>query len=751
EAAAAPTGEGRRSNAREALPQILAVCVKNVLLLGFGMTLGFPTILIPSLSGSDPKEKISLGEEAISWIELPHGTGELRCTQSPSALLGIVSGVPLNLICVPVGCLLSGAITQPLGRKRAMQMVNIPFLPAWLLFHFSNEPWQIFLALCITGLTGGLLEAPNVEGEFQELRKQIERVEQKVDAEDCKNQSSRANSVLDHVRLFSRKSFTWPFSVVALAFFLGHFNGNTTLQVYSIKIFSVLNTPINEYYATILLGTVQIVGSIMCASFVNILGKRIINFISLLGSGLCFIIVAAYAFVSHVEYFDDTNNGTTNGTTQNSLHAYVYEEYRWVPTTFLVLSAFLTYFGIKILPWILTGEVYYNEIRATASGLSGCVGYIFGFVSNKIFLSLVSHITLPGVFLFYGSVSLGGTVLLYCLLPETEGKSLFEITEHFAGRSELSNKVRRKPRDLSGERNKGFEPDSKVYPVNWRAEKSLSTLTYVAEITTPNLRGILASTSTIAVISGVLIQFLPRDILSLEKSGSGQLHYACDIIYTPLLRAGESVIFSGMTTLQTYAVKIFSTLKAPIDKYYATIFLGFAQVSGCILSACLVYVVGKRKMNFFSLIGTGICFTVVATYAYLIDVNHFDAPVVNKTQNVTLDENSLIKQHNWIPMTFLIAAAFCTHAGIRILPWMLIGEVYSSETRAVASGFSGFLVLYFVLPETEGKTLFEITQHFAGTGKLDNKVFKHRSHLNGQINSAYVSEDKKCENVESKL
>lgn len=57
-----------RSSFRQALPQILAVCVKNVLLLGFGMTLGFPTILIPSLSGSDPDEAISLGQEAISWI-----------------------------------------------------------------------------------------------------------------------------------------------------------------------------------------------------------------------------------------------------------------------------------------------------------------------------------------------------------------------------------------------------------------------------------------------------------------------------------------------------------------------------------------------------------------------------------------------------------------------------------------------------------------------------------------------------------
>lgn len=66
----------------------------------------------------------------------------------------------MNLICVPVGCLLSGAITQAIGRKRAMQLNNIPFLMAWLLFAFSRSVWQVFVALCITGLNGGLLEAP---------------------------------------------------------------------------------------------------------------------------------------------------------------------------------------------------------------------------------------------------------------------------------------------------------------------------------------------------------------------------------------------------------------------------------------------------------------------------------------------------------------------------------------------------------------------------------------------------------------
>jgi SP family facilitated glucose transporter-like MFS transporter 8 len=55
--------------------QILATSAKNVLLLGYGMTLGFPTIVIPSLQPhlgnvTDLREKdtLSLTEEQISWF-----------------------------------------------------------------------------------------------------------------------------------------------------------------------------------------------------------------------------------------------------------------------------------------------------------------------------------------------------------------------------------------------------------------------------------------------------------------------------------------------------------------------------------------------------------------------------------------------------------------------------------------------------------------------------------------------------------
>lgn len=96
----------------------------------------------------------------------------------------------------------------------------------------------------------------------------------------------------------------------------------------------------------------------------------------------------------------------------------------WLPLILLLLSAFFSHLGIRMLPWILIGEVFPAEIRNSASGFAGGVGYIFGFLANKLFLVMLSALTLPGTFAFYASVAFVGTIVLYFTLPETEGRTL---------------------------------------------------------------------------------------------------------------------------------------------------------------------------------------------------------------------------------------------------------------------------------------------------------------------------------------
>lgn len=336
-----------------------------------------------------------------------------------------------------------------------------------------------------------------------------------------------------------------------------------TALLLQFQIFHTLKAPIDKYYATVLLGAVEILGTIVCVVLINYTGKRPLVLISTLGVGAGFLGTATYAtFLHHVpgvtvdnivanvssldlnsadlitvmnipkilevslfenfknksrsnetiddDYEDgshvmkvraimdepsdipneefiipqsiyddfnstnfdfelaldgmdeteapfnvtfDSDNRTIEATSiameanKNLLDHLVLkipkaEENRflWVPLTLLLMSAFFAHMGIKLIPWMLIGEVFPANVRSGASGISGGTGYAFAFLANKLFLKMLATLTLPGTFFFYSGVAFVGTFVLYYVLPETEGRSLTEIEEHFSGGRKLNSK-----------------------------------------------------------------------------------------------------------------------------------------------------------------------------------------------------------------------------------------------------------------------------------------------------------------------
>ena len=55
-----------------------------------------------------------------------------------------------------------------------------------------------------------------------------------------------------------------------------------------------------------------------------------------------------------------------------------------------------------------------------------------------------NEIDFSGTFLFYVAMNLIGAITLYFILPETEGRTLRDIEEHYAGINNLKNKPKNK-------------------------------------------------------------------------------------------------------------------------------------------------------------------------------------------------------------------------------------------------------------------------------------------------------------------
>lgn len=124
------------------LPQILASFAKNLLILDLGLAGAFPTVAIPALTGTveniDSDNRLHFTEEQASWFG------------------------SVGFICTPIGCLLSGYVTEPLGRKNAMLLLNIPHIVAWIILHFAGSVTEMYIGAILMGLGTGFMEAPVV-------------------------------------------------------------------------------------------------------------------------------------------------------------------------------------------------------------------------------------------------------------------------------------------------------------------------------------------------------------------------------------------------------------------------------------------------------------------------------------------------------------------------------------------------------------------------------------------------------------
>lgn len=291
---------------------------------------------------------------------------------------------------------------------------------------------------------------------------------------------------------FTSQGFISPFILVSATFFIGHFSGKTPLQTYAVQIFHTLKAPIDKYYATIILGAAELVGAFTCVILVHVTGKRPLVFTSLIGTGICFFATATYANYldlvpgvgvenvisnrslsaahhinanvsdliaslnqssstemyntteSHESFYatngsdfgNKSDNATLGDISKIILPIPNAEEnvYLWIPLTLIITGAYFAHLGIRVVPWMLIGEVFPVNVRSAASGLSSGIGYICAFLSNYLFLHMVSWFTLPGTFWFYSAIAIIGCVFLYFKMPETEGRKLIDIEEQFTGR-----------------------------------------------------------------------------------------------------------------------------------------------------------------------------------------------------------------------------------------------------------------------------------------------------------------------------
>ncbi|CAH1636007.1 unnamed protein product [Spodoptera littoralis] len=124
------------SRSRVILSQVLACLALDFLLIGLGLSISFVTMVLPEVL--DAKEGLSITKKQASWFG------------------------SMAFLCQPLGSIFSGPLLDHFGRKKALFLVNIPHVVAWLLMYYAWDVPSLFIGNALLGIGTGIMEAPSV-------------------------------------------------------------------------------------------------------------------------------------------------------------------------------------------------------------------------------------------------------------------------------------------------------------------------------------------------------------------------------------------------------------------------------------------------------------------------------------------------------------------------------------------------------------------------------------------------------------
>jgi MFS family permease len=229
-----------------------------------------------------------------------------------------------------------------------------------------------------------------------------------------------------------------PLIIAIVIMFFQQCVGINTVIYYCPKIFLMagFDGAVSAIWASVGVGVVNVVFTIISVYFIDRLGRRKLYFAGLTGITLSlFALSACFIFFNQI--------GETG---------------KWL--SIILVFIYVAFFAISIGPlgWLIISEVFPQKLRGLGSSLGSLSVWIFNTVITFTFFKIVQALSIPGTeiavageqagnpagaFCLYGLIGLAGLIWGYFYIPETKGLSLEKI-ENFWRKGG-------KPKDLAAE------------------------------------------------------------------------------------------------------------------------------------------------------------------------------------------------------------------------------------------------------------------------------------------------------------
>ena len=195
---------------------------------------------------------------------------------------------------------------------------------------------------------------------------------------------------------------------VALAVFQ-QITGINTIMYYGSLIFLEQipkQSDASALLANIVVGAVNLVGTIFALAIVDRLGRRPLLLATFSGMALSLVLLAL------------------------SIHFHL------APAlSLLFVLAYVACFAIGVGPtvWIVMAEIFPTKVRGRAMSIATTSLWLACLLSTSTFLTLVKVLSISGAFLLYAAISIAAALFVVWAVPETKQRSLEEIEAFWRG------------------------------------------------------------------------------------------------------------------------------------------------------------------------------------------------------------------------------------------------------------------------------------------------------------------------------
>ncbi len=221
-----------------------------------------------------------------------------------------------------------------------------------------------------------------------------------------------------------RKEWKYPLIIAVGIMFIQQFVGINTVMYYSPKIFQMagFDGSVAAIGASIGVGAINVIATLLSVYFVDRIGRRKLFFIGMTGMVISLTLLAG----SFIADFGDAGKFVTVGCT----------------------LLYVTFYAVSVGPlgWLIISEVFPQKLRGKGSSIGSLSVWVFNSIVTFTFFKIAKLLSVPGAevvvggetlanpagsFLFYALIAALGMIWGWFFMPETKGKSLEAIEEHW--------------------------------------------------------------------------------------------------------------------------------------------------------------------------------------------------------------------------------------------------------------------------------------------------------------------------------